>query len=263
MTTRQRTLLPLLAGILLAPLTVLAQSAPAFVVERPSFSTPPQVVGRGFWQVEAGVGWETRTLDGDDVSTLTLPNSVFRLGMTSRLELRAATTGLVSTNAGGDRERSAADVELGAKIQLATQRRLGMDLALIPMVSLPTGGATSTRNADPSAILSAQRGFGRSALLLNLKWTAPSTGDAADERARVLNYSASLSFPIAGRWSAFAEGVLTDVDTEGAESVRQANGGLSRLFGENLELDVYGGVGLNDAAPDWRLGAGFAWRVRR
>lgn len=247
----------------LAATAALAQTAPAFVVERPSFSTPPQVVGRGFWQVEAGVGWDTRTIGDDDLSTLTLPNSVFRLGVSSRLELRAATTGLVSRSAGGTRDNSAADVELGAKLQLATEQRLGMDVSIIPMVSLPTGGATSTRNADPSAILSAQRGWGRSALLLNVKWTAPSRGDAADTRGRVLNYSASFSYPIVGRWSAFTEGVLTDTGVESADTVRQANGGISRLFGENLELDVYGGVGLNDAAPDWRAGAGFAWRVRR
>ena len=261
----QRPFRPLLTAAVLSLVAAAAsaQTDPAFVVERPSFSTPPHAVGRGFWQVEAGVGWETRTVDDDDVSTLTLPNSVVRLGVTSRLELRASTTGLVRTSAGGTGDSAASDVELGVKYQVASQAGRGLDLAIIPMVSLPTGGRGSTRNADPSAILSAQRGFGRSALLLNVKWTAPSTGEAADRRARILHYSASFSFPVAGRGSAFTEGVLTDTDTKGADTVRQANGGVSRLFGDNLELDVYGGVGLNDAAPDWRFGAGFAWRVRR
>jgi hypothetical protein len=252
----------------LAALAVCAASAPAlaqttpFVVERPSFSTPPQVVGAGFWQIEAGLGWDhDAPEDGDGTTIFSAPNATLRLGMTRRLELRAATSGVVSVRDESRRQTSAADTALGVKYQVAFQEGFGLDIALIPMISLPTGGAASTGNADPSAVLSAQRGFGRSALLLNARWSAPATGAAATERARSLQYSAAFSFPVIGRWSAFTEGVVTDARV--ADTAMQVNGGLSRVFGTNLEVDVYGGVGANDAAPAWRVGAGVAWRVRR
>lgn len=242
----------------------LAQTDPPFVVERPSVSTPPDIVGRGFWQVEAGVQWQRDAItDDESLTTLTLPNSIVRLGVSRRLELRVATTGLVSTRAREARETSATDIELGVKYQVASQAGLGVDLSLVPMVSLPTGGASSSRNADPSVIVTANRAIGAAGLNLNLKWSAPSIGDDASSRARVLDWSAVLAFPVRGSWSAFVEGVATDVDTAEVPTQWVANAGLGRQIGANLLLDAYGGVGLNDTAPDWTIGAGFGWRFRR
>lgn len=241
-----------------------AQTDPPFVVERPSFSTPPEVVGRGFWQIEAGVAWaRDAATDGDALTTLTVPNSIVRLGVNRRLELRVATTGLVSTRLRDTRETSAADVEIGVKYQLASQAGAGLDLSIVPMISLPTGGATSSRNADPSVILTASRALGAAGLNLNLKWTAPSVGDDASSRARALDWSAVLGFPLWRAWSAFVEGVARDVDTTDVPTQWIGNAGLGRQLGAHLLLDVYGGVGLNDAAPDWTLGAGLGWRFRR
>ncbi len=259
---------PVVAAFLLAlgvALPANAQVEPPFVVERPSFSTPPDVVGRGFWQVEAGVAWERDAVSDDDArTTLTVPNSIVRLGVSRRLELRFATTGLVSTSLRDARETSAADLELGVKYQIASQSGFGVDLSVVPMVSLPTGGgAASSRNADPSVIVTANRAFGAPALNLNLKWSAPSVGDDASSRARVLDWSAVLAFPLRGAWSAFVEGVATDVDTADVPTQWIANAGLGRQMSDNLLLDVFAGRGLNDAAPDWTVGAGLGWRFRR
>lgn len=240
-----------------------AAQAPPLAVERPSFSTPPEVVGPGFWQVEAGLAWERDAVGDDAVGTLTAPNVIVRLGMSRRLELRASTTGFVSLDGPRARTTSAADVEIGVKYQLTTETGRGVAVSLIPMVSLPTGGAASSGNADPSVILTIARSVNAASLNGNLKWSAPSIGDARSERARVLDWSLVLGHPIRGPWSVFWEGVATDEDTPGVPTRWQANAGLGRQLGEHLLVDVYGGVGLNDAAPDWRLGAGFGWRVRR
>jgi hypothetical protein len=239
------------------------QGDPPFVVERPSFSTPPDIVGRGFWQLEAGAAWERDAAGDDAASTFTAPNGIVRLGVNRRLELRVATTGLVSTRVRDTRETSAADIELGVKYQVASQAGLGADLSLVPMVSLPTGGAGASRTADPSVIVTANRALGAAALNLNLKWSAPSVGDDASSRVRVLDWSAVVAFPVRGAWSAFVEGVATDVETAGVPTQWVANAGLGRQLGANLLLDVFAGRGLNDAAPDWTIGAGFGWRVRR
>jgi hypothetical protein len=254
--------LALAAAALPAPLTA-QTTAPPFVVERPSFSTPPDIVGRGFWQVEAGVALTRDTVGKTTVSALTLPNTIFRLGVNRRLELRAGTTGLLRTSAGDRRQTSATDLELGVKYQLAAQSGLGLDISVVPMVSLPTGGAASTRNADPSAILTVARAFGRNSLNGNLKWSAPSVGDAADTRARVIDSSLVLSVGLWGAWSGFVEGVTTNVDTPGTPTTWQGNVGIDRQFGDALEVDIFGGAGLNDAAPNWTIGAGFGWRFRR
>lgn len=253
-----------------AALLVCAGSVPAFaqappiVVERPSFSTPPNVVGSGFWQVESGIGWDHDAPDeGDGTTVFTAPNTTLRLGVTRRIELRAATIGLVSASERGRRSTSMADTALGVKYQMAFQDGVGLDLAVVPMISLPTGGAASSNNADPSVILTAARRFGGAQLNGNVKWTRQSYGDTANERARLLDWSLVLAHPLWGRWSAFWEGVASDSDRDDAAATFVGNAGLERQFGESLVVDVYGGLGLNDAAPNWRVGAGFGWRLRR
>lgn len=242
---------------------VFAQGPP-FVVERPSFSTPPNVVGPGFWQVEAGIGWDHDAPEaGDSATIVTVPNTTLRLGVTRRIELRAATAGLVRLSEGGRRETSAADTALGVKYQLAFQEGFGLDIAVVPMISLPTGGAASSNSADPSAILTAARRFGAAQLNGNVKWTRQSYGAAATERAARLDLSLVLAHPLWRRWSAFWEGVTSDSGLEDAQASFAANAGIQRLVGESLLIDVYGGLGLNDAATNWRIGAGFGWRLRR
>lgn len=246
-----------------ASTSALAQ-APPLVVERPSFSTPPNVVGAGFWQIESGLGWEhDAPEDGDGTTILTAPNLTLRLGMTRRVELRAATSGLVSVSARERRTTSMADTALGVKYQVAFQEGFGLDLAIVPMISLPTGGAASSNSADPSVILTAARQVGRAQLNGNVTWTRQSYGDTANERAQLLDWSLVLAHPLWGRWSAFWEGVASDSDLDGATTTFVGNAGLERQFGDALIVDVYGGLGLNDAAPNWRVGAGFGWRLRR
>lgn len=238
--------------------------APPIVVERPSFSTPPNVVGTGFWQIESGVGWDNDAPEeGDGTTVFTAPNTTLRLGVTRRIELRAATTGLVSASERGRRTTSMADTALGVKYQLAFQEGFGLDIAVVPMISLPTGGAASSKNADPSVILTAARQFGRALLNGNVKWTRQSYGDTANERTQLLDWSLVLAHPLWGRWSAFWEGVASDSDLDDAPAAFVGNAGLERQFGESVIVDVYGGLGLNDAAPTWRLGAGVGWRFRR
>jgi len=238
--------------------------APPIVVERPSFSTPPNVVGTGFWQIESGLDWGHDAPDeGDGTTIFTAPNIALRLGVTRRIELRAATTGLVSTTERGRRSTSMADTALGMKYQMAFQDGFGLDLAVVPMVSLPTGGAASSNNVDPSVILTAARQFGRAQLNGNVKWTRQSYGDTANQRAQLLDWSLVLAHPLWGRWSAFWEGVASDSDLEGTSATWAASAGLARQFGESILVDVYGGIGLNEPAPNWRVGAGFGWRLRR
>lgn len=265
MTTRHSGAVALATLLATVAVPALAQSLPPFVVERPSFSTPPEVVGRGYWQIETGVGWDHEAPeDADGVTTLSAPNVIIRVGVNRRLELRASAIGLLSVDGPRTRTTAPTDVEVGVKYQLAAQSGVGLDLSVVPMVSLPTGGTgVSSGNADPSAILTVARSLGVANLNGNLKWSAPSVGSGANERAQALDWSLVLAHPLWGRWSAFWEGVANDVDTKGVETAWVANAGLGRLFGETLLVDVYGGVGLNDAAPNWRVGAGFGWRFTR
>lgn len=240
-----------------------AQTSEPLVTDRPDFTESPRVVGPRVWQFESGMGWERNVVDDIAFRRFTAPEALVRLGFNTRLELRAAMDGVVREHTGRPRTEwrtSASDVALGVKYQMAHQSGLGLDLAVLAHVSLPTGGVVSSGNADPSVTVAWGRDFGSAGLTGNFNWAAP-TGFS--RRARVLESSLSLGHPLWGSWGAFWEGVVSDVDDVDATARWTGNTGVTRLFGNDLQVDVHVGRGLNDAAPDWAFGAGVSFRFRR
>ena len=52
------------------------------------------------------------------------------------------------------------------------------------------------------------------------------------------------------------------VKTRGEDDEHSVDGGFTWLVNDDLQLDLSAGVGLNHAAPDFFVSAGFAWRYR-
>ena len=241
-----------------------AQSSGPLVTDRPDFTEAPVVVAPKMVQFETGVLWGTGATAGRTVKELSAPNLLLRLGMSDRLELRVGMQGLVRDSSGrpnAEWRTSASNTDVGVKYQLAHQAGLGLDLAVLAFVSVPTGGGTSSGNADPTVKLAWGRTVGWASVTGNFNWTAATTPD--DDRERVLDGSLSVSHALWGSWGAFWEAVVTTVDNSDAASAWIGNAGVTRLVGDNLQLDVHLGRGLNDAAQDWALGAGVSYRFRR
>lgn len=242
----------------------LAQPPEPIATDRPDFTEGAGVVGPRVVQVESGVLWEQDDAGGSTAKQLSLPNTLVRLGMTSRLEFRATFQGLVRDNGGGPRSTwrsSASDLELGGKYQMARQDGLGLDLAIVGFVSLPTGGAASSGNADPTVKFAWARDVG--ALSVSGNFNAALVTNDEDERERLLEASLSVGHPLWGRWNAFWEAVASSIDSRQRSTMWTGNTGVTRSVGNNLQFDVYLGRGLNDAAPDWAVGAGVSFRVAR
>jgi len=72
-----------------------------------------------------------------------------------------------------------------------------------------------------------------------------------------------VGHPLWGRWHAFWEAVGSKLDNTKSSTAWTANTGVSRLIGDDVQLDVHLGRGLNDAASDWAIGTGLSFRFRR
>ncbi len=64
------------------------------------------------------------------------------------------------------------------------------------------------------------------------------------------------------RWGTFYELFGTVALGGGGVDSHSFDTGITCLLNDDLQLDVYAGVGLNDDAPDGFAGIGLAWRVR-
>jgi Putative MetA-pathway of phenol degradation len=127
--------------------------------DRPDFTDAPDVIGRGLWQVESGFLFATSHVDTATIHETTheivTPQALVRIGLSPRLELRVATDGLLSVTTsqqGVGRISGRSDLAVSVKWRLFDDWRPGgFDLALLPILSLPTGSDGFTSGGyDPT-----------------------------------------------------------------------------------------------------------------
>jgi len=230
---------------------------PELVTDRPDFTESSEVVGHRVVQIESGL-----TLEQTDRQTrqVTAPQMLVRVGVGSRFEFRFAGDGFVSqslqTPSGHVRTSGRSDLEIGGKFKFADADRAGLDLAVIPFLSLPTAtNGFSSNGYDPGFKLTAARdlprGFGLSG---NVNFA-----DVTSEMGRTWQREASLSLghSLGGPFGAYWETYGTLI---GGGCDCTVNTGVSVALGGNGQLDMEVGRGISGQAQDWFVGVGFAVR---
>jgi hypothetical protein len=179
-----------------------AQTAevPELVTDRPDFTESSEVVGHRVVQIETGLRLEQSDATTRQVST---PQVLVRVGIGSRFELRFAGDGYISqsvqTPAGQVRSNGRSDAELGAKRKFLTADAAGLDMAVIPLLSLATASTGfGSAGYDPGVKLTWARdlpqGFG-----LSGNFNAASVTDDGD-RVWEREVSVSLGHGLGGAW---------------------------------------------------------------
>lgn len=251
-----------------------AQGTPPLVTDRPDQTESTGAVPPGFVQFE--LGWTVgESSDATErVTAHTLPEALLRIGLLPRLEGRVGLPTWSSTEVeAGDvetRTQGLGDLFLGAKLALAEGAGSTPSLALLGGTTIPTGeeGVGSER-ADPSFRLAASGQLAeRLSLGVNagVRWETESVdgpdGAGLETQADVL-YTAALGIGVSERLGVFLES-FGFAGLEASRPTRHSvDGGLTLLLAPNLQLDVRGGVGLDDDAEDWFLGTGVSVRVPR
>jgi len=259
------------AGLSLVPVTALAQitappanaatiaaaptDIPRIVTDRPDFTESSEVVPKGGFQFESGVSYE-----GEGPSrSATAPSALIRIGLGARTELRIGADGYLSEALQGVRTAGGSDMEIGGKVRVFNQEQIGVDLALLPSVSLPTGAEAFTSGAvDPSMKVTWARelpaGFG---LTGNVNFASVSDGAG---RFGQQSLSFSLGHDLVAGWGGYVEAYgFSRLERDGGRAVT-FNGGMARPVGDSIQFDLEAGRGLTTGAPDWFVGFGFAIR---
>ena len=244
-------------------LTCAAQTGaavPELVTDRPDFTESSEVVGHRVVQIESGL-----TLEQSDASTrqVTAPQMLVRVGFGPRFELRFAGDGFVSqslrTPVGHVRTSGRSDIELGAKLKFGDAARAGMDLAVIPFLSLPTASSGFSSNGyDPGFKLTAARDLPRGFGLSGNFNAAGVTTEAGRvwEREASLSLGHGLGGPFGAYWETYGTLVNGGCDCT-------VNTGVTMALSANGQIDVEVGRGVSGKAQNWFVGVGFAVRRLR
>ncbi len=226
---------------------------PDLITDRPDFTESGVVVPPGSIQLEAGFTFEEGP---DSGSFFTGPEALIRWGISETLELRLGAPNFERI-ANGESQSGLGDASLGAKWQLGPVG--AWDLAGILTTSVPTGADEFTSNAwDPQLILAAGRD-------LNERWSlgaqvSVESASAGDERETIGGATLVLGTALGetGRTGTFLE--IAAILPESGTSPLVLHHGYTYLLEENLQLDLHGGFGLSETAPDMFVGAGVSYR---
>jgi Putative MetA-pathway of phenol degradation len=239
-----------------------AQTIGDIAPDRPGLGDGSGIVGRGVWQIESGWSFDSERHDGAVLHELALPLALFRVGITDRFELRVGADGLLSdtsSSPGSRRLSGRSDVEVGAKLKLIESARMGFELSLLPIVSLPIGSNAFTSGGyDPTVEFAwtqpIPRGFSLSGNV-----TAASVSED-DHRFTQHILTLSIDRDIAAGWNGFAEAFRASSLQRDGGAVWIVDAGATHRLGRQAQFDVSMGRGVTAAAPDWFISAGISVR---
>lgn len=252
--------LALLAG---AAAPLFAQEEDEMVTDRPDQSESTTIVGRGVFQLETGFSFERDESPGLVEENTELFGSLIRWGLSDSVELRFAFAAYTRERVQlVDLDESAkgfGDPELGVKWRFREGDGTSPAIALIAATTLPVGdGDLSTDEFDPTVRIAFDHDFSDT---LSLGWNVGYTRDGYEEQDYAL-YSASFGVAADDRWGTFYEIFGTIALGGDADDAHSFDTGITLMLNDDLQADVWAGMGINDEAPDAFVGLGLSWRVR-
>ncbi len=157
--------------------------------ERPSVATHAGTVAPGYAEVESGF---ERDAPGDGTHLVSVPSLLkIGLGPHTQLGLQLPTAGATGTPFG------LGDAAVSLKWRVSEDRPLLQDVALLPAIKLPTGGARGTGTTDASLTLINSRTVGAASLDLNVGATWRTGNGTRAPRTSTL-WAAAAGIPVRG-----------------------------------------------------------------
>ncbi|WP_417392864.1 transporter [Gimesia sp.] len=233
--------------------------------DRPNFTSTSVTVGKGVTQLEFGYTYLDSEEQGADVKYQSFGEFLFRRGIVADwMEFRLSFSPLEqATDAGLYQNTTFGSQDLGLALQFALTPQQGIlpEMALITSMSVPTGSSAFTANqVEPGIDLVYAWTLND---FVNVAASTQGYGDVDDSGESFLEIaqSCSVGYTLTEKLGAFTEWfVLIPSGARTARTEHYFDAGFTYLITNNLQLDLSAGVGLNDAADAYFVGAGCSIR---
>jgi hypothetical protein len=232
------------------------QGTENIVTDRPDQTEAAQLIPRGTLQIETGGSIENDRVGGVMHQAITYNTTLLRIGLAKHFELRLIQEELNDRYEGKTVAKGAGPLAVGTKIAMLEEKGIFPQIALNAHLKFRTGSKDyKPLHVTPDfRFLFAHTLSKRFSLSYNLgaEWNgrdATTTGI----------YTLALGIGLTDRLSCFIESYGFFPEHQVAD--HRADAGLTFLLTHNLQLDVSGGIGLNEVAPDNFISAGISWRI--
>jgi Putative MetA-pathway of phenol degradation len=234
---------------------------PAMATDRPDFTEASSTVGRGVAQLESGYLFSK----DDNTKSHSFGESLLRAGVYSNwFELRAAIFPVsISVDNGVSRETASGleDLYLGCKLALTPQLGWLPEVAVVPQLTVPTGGSNFT---DDRVLPGVNLLYGwdiTEKLSFGASTQYNSSIDSSNQEHAQFAQSLTLNRSLNDKLTMFTEWFsLMPHNAVTARTEHYINGGFTYLVTSNIQADIRSGMGLNDASVDFFAGAGLSIR---
>lgn len=231
------------------------------ITDRPDATESPNVMPKGFFQVETGAAFETFETNNIKTEDFTFNTTLIRYGLLDNLELRLGWDFVESkTKFNGttlnDVDSGFSPMLLGAKIGIAKESGWMPEMGILVHLSLPFLAATDYRPETTGVdfrFAFAHTLSEKSSLSYNLgaEW-----GNDSSETAYV--YTIAYGYGITDKLGAYAE-LYGDIP-EDSKSNHFWDAGLTYLISDNVQLDATVGTSITKG-QDLLLAAGVSFRL--
>lgn len=236
--------------------TVQVEEWSPIATDRPRITQTAILVPRGHFQMEHG--FQIEDADGDYIYTT--PSSLWKYGLTDNLELRVTTEYSFIDRLEGPDLRGFQPFSVGLKAKLSEQKGFLPKMSFIGHLVLPglTDETLRTQYIAPQVRLAFLHSVSQ---LYSLSYNAGLEWNGSSPEPSFV-YSLSNNFNILKRLGLFVE-VYGDSQQRSDDKVRlRADAGLTYILGNNFQLDVSGGLGLTENAPERFISCGFSYRFK-
>lgn len=235
------------------------------VTDRPNFTSTSVTVGKGVTQIEFGYTFADDSSAGQEVSYQSFGEFLYRRGiLVDWLEFRLGLSPLQQTEeAGSFRNTTVGTEDLYTAFQFALTPQTGIlpESALIVQMSVPTGSTAFTSNQIEPGVNWIYTWVLNDFLSLSGSTQGNRSFDDNNRSYLEMAQSLNVNYTLTKQLSAFTEWfVLIPCGANTEQTENYIDGGFTYLINNNLQLDISAGVGLNEAAIDYFVGAGCSIR---
>ena len=243
----------LLWALVVTPVHVFSQISP-IITDRPDQTESPFTVPAKHFQAETGFIFEHAN---DHERSFVYPTILFKYGLTDNFELRLVTN-VTSTRTEGETVSGLNPVEVGFKVNLLKEKGIIPTTSFIGHLSIPAF-ATDKLKATyyaPSFRFTMQHTLA-SKLSLGYNLGVEFDGETAEPE---FIYTLTTDYIITDKLSTYIE--LYGFAPQKSKADHRFDGGFAFLLQNNILVDLSGGFGITQNAPDYYIAAGFSFRLK-
>lgn len=233
----------------------LSQELPSIQTDRPDQTECPYIVPTGHFQLETGFNYEYVNKNEQNYIH---PTALWKYGINDHFELRLITES-ISNRTNKINSSGLLPVEVGFKVALVEERGLLPKISFISHLSMPEISSKQFRttyfapNFRFTMLHSLTDNFTLS-YNLGAEWDG-------ENPEPIFIYTLAPAYSFTDRMSAYIE--LYGFAPQNGRADHRADGGITYLIKNHIQLDISGGFRITDNAPEYYGALGFSIRLPR